>query len=88
MWKLGRDFDFSSRNVIRESMADLGTLANNVLGGREKWSLDGLCQNLVSGLRITFWAESRNVVRCVNPWPPDMTYGQTGWVIYLPRLAT
>ena len=48
IWKLGRDFDFTSREVIRESMADLGTLANNVLGSREKWSLDGLCQNLVS----------------------------------------
>ena len=57
MWKLGRDFDLSSRDVIRESMADLGTLKNNVLGGREKWSLDGLCQNLVRHLRITFWAE-------------------------------
>ena len=48
LWKLGRDYDFPSRDVIRNSMVDLGQLANSVLGCKEKWSLDGLCQHLVS----------------------------------------
>ena len=50
---LAESYDFVSRDVIRESMADVGTLANNVLGSNEKWSLDGLCQNLVSNRQKT-----------------------------------
>ena len=47
IWKLGRDFDFPSREVIRDSMVDLGVLANQVLSCKENWSLDGICQHLV-----------------------------------------
>ncbi|XP_046332125.2 Werner syndrome ATP-dependent helicase homolog [Haliotis rufescens] len=47
MWKLAKDFDFEARKVIRNSMIDLGKLANTKLKSKENWSLDGLCRNVL-----------------------------------------
>ena len=51
MWKLARDFEFPAKTVIGESCVDLSKLANQILRSSEKWSLDNLCRNLVSGNR-------------------------------------
>ncbi|XP_046574712.1 Werner syndrome ATP-dependent helicase homolog [Haliotis rubra] len=47
MWKLAKDFDFEARKVIRNSMIDLGKLANTKLKSKENWSLEGLCRNVL-----------------------------------------
>ncbi|XP_067674776.1 bifunctional 3'-5' exonuclease/ATP-dependent helicase WRN-like [Haliotis asinina] len=61
MWKLAKDFDFEARKVIRNSMIDLGKLANTKLKSKETWSLEGLCRNV---LRMRMNKEDS--VRCGN----------------------
>ncbi|XP_076466767.1 bifunctional 3'-5' exonuclease/ATP-dependent helicase WRN-like [Babylonia areolata] len=46
-WKLERDFDIQVRPIIRESVKDLGTLANIKLKSAERWTLDGLTRNVL-----------------------------------------
>ena len=46
-WKLGRDFDIQVRDIIRESVKDLGRLANTKLKSTERWTLDGLTRNVL-----------------------------------------
>lgn len=46
LWKLERDYDIKMLEVIKNSMVDLGKLANEILGCEEKWSLDGLVKHL------------------------------------------
>ncbi|XP_070190628.1 bifunctional 3'-5' exonuclease/ATP-dependent helicase WRN-like [Littorina saxatilis] len=46
-WKLERDFDdVRARCIIRESMKDLGKIANIKLKSTERWTLDGLTRNV------------------------------------------
>ena len=61
-WKLGRDFDIQVRNIIRDSVRDLSKIANIKLKSAERWTLDGLTQNVLhkrldkeSGIRCGKW---------------------------------
>ena len=61
-WKLGRDFDIQVRNIIRDSVQDLSKIANIKLKSAERWTLDGLTQNVLhkrldkeSGIRCGKW---------------------------------
>lgn len=63
-WKLERDFDIQVREVIRKSVKELGTIANVKLKSAERWTLDGLCRNVLrkrldknSTLRCGKWNE-------------------------------
>jgi Werner syndrome ATP-dependent helicase len=46
IWKLERDFDIRVIDIVKNSIVDIGTLANKVMGGTENWSLGGLVRNL------------------------------------------
>jgi len=48
LWKLARDFDINVKPIIDDKRAvDIGRLANDKLKSSEKWSLEGLCRNLI-----------------------------------------
>lgn len=48
LWKLEKDFDIRVKPVIdRGSVIDIGNLANKKLKSTERWSLDGLCRNVL-----------------------------------------
>ena len=48
LWKLERDFDIRVKPAIDQgTVVDLGKLANEKLKSCERWSLDGLCRNVL-----------------------------------------
>lgn len=48
LWRLERDYDFRVKTLIdRGSVIDVGRLANQKLKSSEKWTLDGLCKNVL-----------------------------------------
>ncbi|GFR79736.1 Werner syndrome [Elysia marginata] len=48
LWKLERDYDFRVKPALDQgSVVDLAKLANEKLKSCERWSLDGLCQNVL-----------------------------------------
>ncbi|BFZ25402.1 hypothetical protein BsWGS_28441 [Bradybaena similaris] len=48
LWRLERDYDFRVKALIdRGSVIDVGRLANQKLKSSEKWTLDGLCKNVL-----------------------------------------
>ncbi|XP_076106005.1 bifunctional 3'-5' exonuclease/ATP-dependent helicase WRN-like [Mytilus galloprovincialis] len=46
IWKLERDYDIHVIDIIKNSMEDIGVLANKILGCKEHWSLEGLVKHL------------------------------------------
>ncbi|KAK3696120.1 hypothetical protein RRG08_061895 [Elysia crispata] len=71
LWKLERDYDFKVKPAIDQgTVVDLSKLANTKLKSSERWSLDGLCRNVLrkrlekdKDLRCGNWADyplSRN----------------------------
>ncbi|RUS81807.1 hypothetical protein EGW08_010444 [Elysia chlorotica] len=48
LWKLERDYDLKVKPAIdQETVVDLSKLANVKLKSSERWSLDGLCRNVL-----------------------------------------
>ncbi|KAK7476369.1 hypothetical protein BaRGS_00032369 [Batillaria attramentaria] len=63
-WKLERDFDFRVKDVIQKSVKDLSAIANKKLKSSERWTLEGLCRNVLrkrldknSSVRCGQWDE-------------------------------
>ncbi|KAL3881392.1 hypothetical protein ACJMK2_027838 [Sinanodonta woodiana] len=52
LWKLEKDYDICVKNIIRNSVIELKTLANQKLKSSENWSLEGLTRNVL-GYRIS-----------------------------------
>ncbi|GFN99269.1 werner syndrome-like exonuclease [Plakobranchus ocellatus] len=62
LWKLERDFDIRVKPAIDGgTVVDLGKLANSKLKSSERWSLDGLCRNVL-GKRL----DKDRDLRCGN----------------------
>lgn len=45
-WKLERDYGLSVAPILKSCVVDLSLYANQVLGSKETWSLDGLVKHL------------------------------------------
>lgn len=45
-WKLERDYGLSVAPILKSCVVDLSHYANQVLGSKETWSLDGLVKHL------------------------------------------
>ncbi|XP_005091191.1 Werner syndrome ATP-dependent helicase homolog [Aplysia californica] len=65
LWKLARDFSINVKPIFdRKAVIDVGKLANEKLKSSERWSLEGLCKNVLrkrldkdSHVRCGNWAE-------------------------------